>query len=239
MRRSLSVFLLVCICVLALPHTAQASFVDKIIDWFKPPVEQEGPRPDETLQAPFIQESAQKDSELMEIYTPVDAAASDQLDESQSEDIRKLSVAHRTDKQIMDWATNVTATALNFSLDELKKFGTVLRPSFSANGIQDFKSFLTRADIVRKLQGQKYKLASYISAQPQIVQKGQADGVWYWIVDVPVELNYLPLNVPNQARITPAGKQSGKIRLQITRTPNTKQFVQGMAVTRWTARELK
>ncbi len=239
MRRITSLALITLLFSLISPVQAQASILDKIVSWFKPPQEHEGPRPDETLRAPFVDNEASGNNKLMRIYNEADLAANTGLDESQSADIRKLSVAHRTEGQITEWATNVVATALNFSMQELKNFAPVLRPSFSASAIQNFKSFLTRADIVRKLQNDKYRLASYISSQPQIVQKGTAEDIYYWVVDVPVELSYLPLNGTNKARINPSSTQSGTIRIQIQRTDNTQQFVQGMSVTRWTAKELK
>ncbi len=218
---------------------AQASLMDKVLGWFKPPQEQEGPRPDETLRAPFIDKTAPSNAKMMGIYNEAQAVANSDLDVSQSADIRKLSVPHRSDDQITEWTTSVVATALNFSMKELRNFAPVLRPSFSDVAIQDFKSFLTRGDIVRKLQNDTYRVGSYVSAPPQIVQKGMDESVYYWIVDVPVEMNYLPLNGTDKARINPASTQSGTIRVQIKRTDNTQKFVQGMSVTRWTATDFK
>ena len=224
------VFFLATLALSFTANQAHASLFDKVIAWFKPPMELEGPRPDETLQAPFVNQSEQSEGALEQIY---DGAKSTAMSaDGQVQDLTNLSVPHRNQEQIDKWATNAVATAFNFTITELRTFGKILRPYYTNDGMEDFRLYLSQSGIVSDLQKAQARASAYVRGQPTLVQKGQDEGLYVWIVDVPLTISYLPLNAQGQDRIKSVFDKDMTIRVKIERVGETDRYPEGMAISR-------
>lgn len=222
------VFLAVFISVASTPAHAQNIWERMFPSFFENEVPQ-GPSPEETLQAPFqtnIQNAPKSD--LFKTYD-TSLGTSKIIDGT---DIRDLSNAHRSKSEVTVWSEEAVGVALNFSVDDLQKFGAVVRPYFTASGLDAYKNFLSTSGIVPILRKNNKKLSTYISQSPIIKQNGTSENIYKWVVDVPVLLSYVDIQQKENNNVQ-ARTQEATIRIQVARVRNTKRHPEGMAIENW------
>ena len=213
-------------------HAQENGTFGKIKGWLTPEQNMEGPLPSETLKAPFAKNSPKTGNQnaLMGIYEAENGAG-----QSSDKDIRALDNPHRNPEQIAVWANEAASESLNFSLTDLQRFGSVIRPYFSDRGMSDFKAFLGQANIVTIMRSNDKELTSYIESLPAITQKGVSGGKYKWIVEIPVMISYTdPVKKANKA----ARNQSQRLLVttQLSRTSDLERHPEGIMIERWVAK---
>ncbi|MGE4313339.1 MAG: DotI/IcmL/TraM family protein [Pseudobdellovibrionaceae bacterium] len=217
-------------CALSTGAKAEPSFWGKVSDNLTPNQQGDMPPPDETLKAPFATDATpvpNPTNPLMRIYKGAGADA-----KAEQADIRDLTVAHRSDDQMREWVSEAVAQALSFDTNSLKGFGTVLRPTFGAQGLKEFKTYLTDMGIPAYLASTKKTLGTYVERPPVVVKQSRVNGFYTWILDVPVLMSYRDTE---NLRSKPMVRHQS-IRVTITRTDKLNPYKDGMMITGWSAR---
>lgn len=218
-------------CLMSVSAHAEPSFWGKVSDNLTPNQQGNMPPPDETLQAPFATDAspvANPSDPLMRIYKGQGADAAEK-----DADLRDLTIAHRSEEQVREWVSEAVSQALSFDTQSLRSFGSVLKPYFAAQGIKEFKAYLMDLGIPAYLSSSKKRLSSYVERPPLVVNKSVVNGLYTWVLDVPVLMSYTDAASPKAGQ--PLVRHQS-IRVRITRTDKTAIYKDGMAITGWSAR---
>lgn len=218
-----------CLSMAMLPSQARAeSFLNHVAPWiFGAP--DEGPKPEDTLMAPFGQdkpEAAAGQSQLMNMYDPQKSA----------EDTSKLDSAHRSSEQIGVWITNIATQSLTI---DPASYGTT---SVRATGLmtpyasKEYNDFLAKNQILEILKGNNMKLAAVAESKPELLQEGALEGSYRWLFKVPLMLTYYQqsANPSAPASKTPPQTRRMTLNIQVGRVPKN-QLADELIVERWTA----
>lgn len=155
--------------------------LNTLFPWlFGPP--DEGPKPEDTLQAPFGDKPAAKKekSELMEMYDegrPKNNAVS-------------LDQPHRNAEQVGDWVTGVVTQALTIDPNTFEKVSVDVAKNFTPYAQQEYKNFLSNRRILELLKNNNMKLTAFAETKPVLLQEGALEGSYRWLMRVPVMLTY-------------------------------------------------
>ena len=208
----------------------EKTFIEKYLYWLVPQKQPEGPTPTETLQAPFSStNNDEKNTEIGRIYEEAR-----QLE--QGNNIRNLNVPHRSHEQVEDWIADAVGKSLNFQLSDMKRFGRIVEPYYSENGISTYKRFLMGMNAIAIMQTNSKKVSSYITTLPTLKKEGNREGIYHWIYDVPVQVSYLDNSTP--PRETTPINQDYMLRLKIMRTDNLKKHTEGLYIDLLSAKKI-
>ena len=198
-----------CSLLLIPSHSYAGAFPDYLGKWF-PSVfkqkNQEGPLPEETLEAPFAgQGNAVKRGDLSDLYQ--DTASSDE----------DLSLQHRHEEQIGEWLSEVATSSLTFSMSDAPGHFDDLSRFMSAQGLEEFKAFVTKANITSAMQSRNLSLHSYAENKPLLKSSGALNGRFRWLFQVPVTITFLPEGTVGYENREPEINESIMITAQVGR----------------------
>lgn len=146
--------------------------------------ENTGPRPEDTLKAPFKEdEKLVKQSSLDLPYAPP------------GEEIKKLDIPHRPIEKIADWL--VEALSEVFSVDPLEydKQRVKISQMMDGGAINDFDAFFSKHNILQVLRSNNMLLSGYVEEQPTLIGEKAIEGTYRWVFRVPVTLTMLERNM--------------------------------------------
>ena len=192
---------------------------------FGPPTP--GPKPEETLVAPFAKPPAEGVKRL---------TLEERIAKSRSSPENTLPVdqPHRSSKYISEWAAMSVADALSFDntgyQDHLKKMDALFVP----NGKQEFANNMVSSDLLSQLQAQQQRMQAFVKTTPTLLNEGNFGGVYRWLFDVPVTVSMIPSGMrtySGKVKIEPVTRDL-VIRIQVGRAQGA--FTDGVAIERWT-----
>lgn len=212
---------------LTMPSPAQAddSFLNYILPWiFGEP--SKGPKPEDTLQAPFGNEKVKVDAsnKLMDIYDAEDAAEHTE---------GGLALAHRSAEQVGDWVTGIVTQAMTINPetynDDVKKYTGWFLPY----ALQEYNAYLGTNQTVETLRSNSMRLTAFAESKPVLVQEGVLEGSYRWLFRVPVMLTYYDLATASLKGRKPMSQtQRVFVNVQVGRIASNK-LAEGMAIERW------
>lgn len=217
-------FLILSVAAGSMPVPAKADSILNV--WFPqifgPP--ETGPRPQDTLIAPFAQDQTGKTRSLSD---------QERKDLNSPENIVPITQPHRSNKYIGDWASLITSESLTFDSDKVEDHLKALDKDFVPAAKQEFMDYLTRSKTLEGMKARRERIQAYTGTVPTLLNEGEFAGSYRWLYDVPV----ITTQLPNSARGY-SGKvkpqtftQNLIIRLQIGRAKTG--FKEGMAIEHW------
>lgn len=221
-----SVALAALLLTVAVPAPAQAeSFLNHVFPWiFGAP--SEGPKPEDTLQAPFADTTKQdprRQSELMKMY--------DTGPEANTEG--GLDLPHRSAEQIGEWITSIATQALTIDPEKYEETSKKYTGWFLPYALQEYNTYLSQNQTVETLRSNNMRLTAFAESKPVLVQEGVLEGSYRWLFRVPVMLTYYDRVTTSLKGKKPMSQtQRVIVNIQVGRVPNT-QLAEGMAVERW------
>jgi hypothetical protein len=188
----------------AVPQPVQAAdgFLQK---WFPAifPPEDTGPRPEDTLQSPFGDNTAAPAGAIEGLEWRGSEKPVDQI-------ITELSVPHRAIREITEWGVTQV---------------------FDQAGYQQYLSFLTDNNITKVLDSGKFHMRSFVRQHPLLLNEGAVDGRYRWLYEIPMMISYMEPNMAGYEEAEPVS-QSMLLRIQIGRVKNA-DGTDGMAIETW------
>lgn len=192
---------------------------------FGPP--DEGPKPEDTLQAPFgkdrpapVQNPSQTQAGLMNMYE----------DQPGSKKLDILSEAHRSSSQVGDWLSGIVTQALSINPSEYKP--ETFSGYFTPYALQEYNTYLSSNQVMEGLKANHLKLSAFAEGKATMIQEGQLEGYYRWVFRVPVMLTYYDQSAKTLKGAAPSQTQRVSVNVQISRVP-LKQAADGMVIERW------
>lgn len=96
----------------------------------------------------------------------------------------------KTDDQVLDWARRCAAKANTFNFAEYREQFTRAKACFTEAGWEQFEAALVRAGSLDRVQKQRLLAVGVPNGPGVIIRKGKRGGVYTWIIQQPVLVNY-------------------------------------------------
>ncbi len=152
------------------PVSAHAGFWE----FFFPKVD-DGPKPSETLIAPFADE---------------DAVIEDLDVNGRSEKQIPLHLRHRPNSAITKWVQNTVPELFTYKADNYEKEYAKKVVNFNKTGLNEYVSFLHKKGILKTLKTGRYNVTGIIQGYPQILNERAIDGRYRWVYKMNIMVTY-------------------------------------------------
>lgn len=96
----------------------------------------------------------------------------------------------RTDEQVLDWARRCATKANTYNFAEYREQFTRAKSCFTNAGWDQFEAALVRAGSLDRVRNQRLLAVGVPNGPGVIVKKGPRGGVYTWIIQQPVLVNY-------------------------------------------------
>ncbi len=215
-------------CVVSFSTPSHARSIFDIL--FGEKEEPKGPPPEVTLQAPFVTHVPvdAQNNELMDMYgknTPT-PGSSNTMDMDQP---------HRSPEEIARWGAGAVAQALTINPDGWDNLEPIIRPDFSAYGLQEFHAYLNKMNIFDMLAKNNMRVQAISDGTAQVLREGVINGSYHWLVQVPVMATFYSQSVKaiKDKRQKIGQNQEMIIQIQIGRTAKANKNEVGIEIERW------
>lgn len=210
--------------VLAVPHAADArSVLDKLLGQDD---ENAGPPPEETLQAPFQTTPPQSSgtNALVEIYGTGNSATalSSGLDQP-----------HRNQKQIIEWASGIVASAMTIQPSTSDSDFAKISEYFTPYAVSEYKNYLQKSNILTILTANKMRLQAISNDEGVILKEGALSGTYHWLVQIPLMASFYNLTTQEIDKKETPQTQSFSVQVQVGRVPAKNSADIGLVIERW------
>lgn len=209
------------------PEQAESrGFPDLLSRWFPQffGAEEVGPRPEDTLQAPFSDREALQreqataadlerrgvifrstDGQKYRVFKNEGASAYalPAYDGGAGEQIEggSLAVSHRRPEHLSEWLTNATSEILTTDSRNYAQHMKHLATGMSEGALVEYQKFMTDTKILEQLSTQPVKMAGYVEEAPLLLNEGDLNGRYRWLFEMPVTVTLLPANARNYKEI--------------------------------------
>ncbi|MBI2234374.1 MAG: DotI/IcmL family type IV secretion protein [Micavibrio aeruginosavorus] len=186
--------------------------------------EEKSVNPSGTLVAPFADESVKplpKDQRYLAV-TETNKVAIDQ--------------PHRSDKELGDWLAQAMPQTLSFDAANFDARMAELTVGFSAEGMEQFKSWIINSGILTTMQGNGLQLNGFVTEQPFLLNQGLVNGRYRWLFEVPVMISFMPRGTVQYNPQESTQSRHLLITLQLGRVENS-ILEHGVVIESWAVRE--
>lgn len=157
--------------MVATPSNAKA---EGWLDFFFPTVDN-GPKPQDTLRAPFADEDA--------VIENLDASG-------ESQQVAPLDQRHRTNNMITLWVQQTLPMLLSYDPTTYEKDYSEKVLNLSKVGITEYNGFLQKANYLTTLKTGGYDIAGIIMDYPVIMNEGPVKGRYAWLYQIKTLITY-------------------------------------------------
>ena len=96
-----------------------------------------------------------------------------------------LSNPHRTNEEIIAWASKAVANSLSFKMGSFKDDIANARKYFVQAGWKVYAAYLKDLKVLDVAKSGKYSIATFADGDPMITGSSVQNGAWHWQVDIP------------------------------------------------------
>jgi len=226
-RISMSVIATVAITAFVVSPSAHSEgFLDKLFGGKKE--EQKGPPPEVTLQAPFPTtpdaNTGNSQNKLMGIYGSNGAVV---------EDANNLSKPHRSEKQIIEWATEIVSQAMTINVKTYENDFKKISPSFTPYALQEYQDYLQKTNMVAILSSNSLRLQAVSSEEGTVIKDGAISDTYHWLVQIPLMTSFYNMDMETVDKSVTTQSQSLLVQIQIGRVAPKSNNDVGLVVERW------
>ncbi len=166
----LRVFLFVAALILMVPTSAQAGWLDFLF-----PTVDNGPRPEETLRAPFADTDAVVDN--------LDAEGEAQSD-------APLDERHRPNSVIVMWVQQTIPGLLSYVPSTFEDDYRTKMVNLTKVAIDEYNDFLREANYLTTIKAGKYDISGFLMEHPVLLNEGAVDGRYRWVYQVKSQITF-------------------------------------------------
>lgn len=189
------------------PPERRVSFIEKLLP-FLFEEEDTGPKPEDTLQAPFSS-SATDMSTAGRMGLDYKPSAFEELKVS-------LDQPHRQPLQVSAWASGAVSEAL--SVDPLRyeshmqSLGGIMTPYAQAA----LKAYLEKDRLLEAVKSNSLVMRAFVDEPARVLNQGTLQGRYRWLVETPVTVSFLPRDTIDYETLKPKNRRL-QARTQIGR----------------------
>jgi intracellular multiplication protein IcmL len=125
---------------------------------------------------------------------------------------------------LIAWAAGTTRRVMEFGYHDYRQRLQDVATNFTPNGWQSFTKALQEARILEAVEKRQLVVTTTIDAAPEIIKEGEVNGIYTWIIRMPIIVNFEGAEAP-----TPI---SSTLYLQINRI-STLQNPMGVGIEQW------
>lgn len=211
-RRSIRMVLMVVAAGGFLMASAEPAYAQKksfLEDWFPFLFEEEeaGPKPEDTLQAPFMEKGAVATGSVPGVIYQPQAAIESGI---------AMDQAHRQPAQVEQWVAGILVDGLDFDPLRYEAHLQTLTGNMTPYAQDAFKAFMAKDSLLAALQSNDLLLRVFISEPGRTLNQGPLQGRYRWLVETPVTITFLPRGLQDYKNVKPKS-QALNIRTQIGR----------------------
>lgn len=183
-----------------------------------------GPKPEETLQAPFATGSA--------AARPLTEAEKEAA--ANPENMVPLNQPHRATKYIGEWAAATVAGAMSLEPATLNEHLDAQGKTFIPQALEEFKGYLSKTGILASLQVHNQQMQAFVGGDPTLLNEGVFQDSYRWLYDVPLTVTVMPSGTKTyKGNESKTSTQKLTVRIQIGRAKGP-GAPDGMAIEHWT-----
>jgi hypothetical protein len=117
-----------------------------------------------------------------------------------------LANPHRTAEEISAWAQQAATDALSFTPANYKDKLNGFKKYFMQQGWQLYADFLKNSNLLNTVTNDGYSVGALADSRPETVNSGPINGIYHWIVKVPVTISFYTLGADGKAKPGMASK---------------------------------
>lgn len=102
-----------------------------------------------------------------------------------------LEKPHLTPREVREWASNAVADVLNFSFTDFAERQKTYPKYFSSQGWEQYQEYMRKSRMEEVINSYKYDVSGVVVNIPYIAREEARQGVYRWLVEVPVMMSYL------------------------------------------------
>lgn len=221
--------------LVSLALSPQPVFADSVLNDLLPSVfgpRDRGPKPEETLIAPFAQDAGA----TRRMTTEQEKAL------AKPENLAPITVAHRSRAYMQQWAADQAASILTYNpadSDPGSKDGTVAqaekyKKAWLESAQADVQALLTTPYFTERLGNRNLRIKGFVQTTATVQNEGLFGDAYRWLVDVPVTITFFPQGAAADDALKSTGYETTTVmmRLQIVRVATG--YPDGCAVERFT-----
>jgi len=144
---------------------------------------------------------------------------------------------HRTSDEIATWAQQAATDALSFSPADYQDKLNGFKKYFAPQGWQLYAAYLKDSNLLAMVNDDGYSVGTIVDHHPEIINSGAVDGVYHWIVKMPVTISFFTTDTGGKIKPGTAGKYT--LFMDMTRTTGGGQDDgDGVAISNWRVDEI-
>lgn len=203
--------------------THETPWMDSILREYMPFLfkKEEGPKPEDTLVAPFADPEVIEESKNRAANQPVLPVNAVPLD-----------LPHRTAKEVGRWLMVATAESLSFGVGTFDERQKKVAAYFTPEAYEKYISFLDTGSYREKLRSGSVSLHNFVREEPFLLNNGPVEGRYRWLFEVPVMLSYLPAGATGYKDEDPVN-EALVFRIEVSRVPHA--GVEEVLISNWSA----
>jgi hypothetical protein len=113
---------------------------------------------------------------------------------------------HRTPDEIAALAQQTATDVLTFGLTDYKDKLGGFKKYFVAQGWQLYAAYLKDSGLLSRVTDDGYSVGAIVNSPPEIVNNGTTEGVYHWIVKLPITIGFSTVDAEGNAKAGPSGK---------------------------------
>lgn len=153
--------------------------------------EDTGPKPEETLQAPFATSHAGPSDNT---HGLVDMYEAETAKVEAEGNVGRLDLPHLNQEQIGEWAITAVGSALSVKADaaEAALHEKNFVKFYDSYAVQDVRAALAQLNLYAYSKAHNIHVNAFSDGKPRLIQEAVVQGVYRWRMEVPVMLTYVP-----------------------------------------------
>lgn len=193
--------------------------------------EDTGPRPEETLEAPFADpqeaKAQQQTDPHIPAYVPPKAV--------QESNVNRYDQPHRSIGYVSEWVSKAVSESLSMDSKSYEKKISSSKAFFDPIGLQEYETFLTQNRLREILDKGDLRMTAFVQDVPYLRNQGTAGGYYKWLYEVRVMTTFLDRKAREYKSSDQAVNRNYILLVEVTRALDSKNS-DGLAIDRWTAR---
>lgn len=133
-----------------------------------------------------------------------------------SSDTRRLSVPHRSDRQLSAWLSEVIPESLTYRHDQINAHYRDIAVIFTPSGLTAYRTYLLAHPLWQRMLTEKSGLMAISTGRPALLNHGVVNNTYKWLYDIPVTLSLIAPNTETLRKAKPP-TATLIIRVQLTR----------------------
>jgi len=138
---------------------------------------------------------------------------------------------HRTREEIASWAQQAAADSLSFSSANYKIKFKSFQKYFVREGWQFYIAYLRETKLINMVAEDGYTVGTIVNDLPKIINKGNYEGVYHWVVKMPITISFFSADTQKNPEPYASGKYL--LFLDIWRVANG-----GIAIMDWKVNDI-